>query len=98
MARRPEYRRMHTGSAYLRAREEMFLYYGHTCWLCGHEGANDADYIIPASVDPEQDPGDAHNKRPAHGSNSPCPTCGRKCNQSRGNRAPSIPLITSEDW
>jgi 5-methylcytosine-specific restriction endonuclease McrA len=62
----------------------MHAIYGHTCHLCGHEGAHDADHLVPISVDPEQ-PIDPHTMRPAHGVRG-CPVCGRKCNQERGNR------------
>lgn len=55
-----------------------------TCWLCGHDGADTGDHVVPKSIAPElmREPS---NIRPAHGVKG-CPTCGRKCNQSRGNR------------
>lgn len=79
-----------------RARAQMFAIYGHTCHLCGHDGATTADHLIPISVWPDQ-PIDPHGMRPAHG-RAGCPTCGRKCNIERGNRAPTQPLRTSEAW
>jgi 5-methylcytosine-specific restriction endonuclease McrA len=55
------------------------------CWLCGHGGADQADDVIPKAA------GGAStlaNLRPAHGT-EPCPTCGVRCNQSRGSRTPT---------
>ncbi|KAB1933436.1 HNH endonuclease [Micromonospora sp. ALFpr18c] len=59
---------------------------GGVCWLCGHEGADQADHVTPTSQG-----GDSSmlNLRPAHGTR-PCPTCGRRCNQSRGSRPIAI--------
>lgn len=80
--------RHRTGRPYRRAREQMFAIYGHTCHLCGHDGAHTADHLTPVSLDPEQ-PISPHDMRPAHGTRggqppNPCPTCGRLCNQERG--------------
>lgn len=76
----------------------MFAIYGHVCWICGHDGAREADHLTPISVDSTQ-PIDPHRMRPAHGTHSPCPTCGRLCNQERGNDTSGrAPLLTSEDW
>lgn len=52
------------------------------CWLCGHDGADQTDDVVPKSKG-----GDSAvtNLRPAHGTR-PCPTCGKRCNQARGNR------------
>jgi hypothetical protein len=52
------------------------------CWLCGHPGADQADHAIPVSMGGTSA---LSNLRPAHGT-APCPTCGRHCNQERGNR------------
>lgn len=52
------------------------------CWLCGHEGADQADDVVPKSQGGKSTPA---NLRPAHGT-QPCPTCGVRCNQSRGAR------------
>jgi len=76
------------GWAFNKAKREMFALYGHTCHICGHEGALQADHLDPLAYDPEQ-PVDAESMRPAHGaaqagSDNPCPTCGRRCNQERG--------------
>ncbi|WP_204045700.1 hypothetical protein [Acrocarpospora phusangensis] len=81
----------------------MFLIYGRVCWICGHEGAGQADHLVPISIDEDQ-PIDPHAMRPAHGSSAPCPVCKgrdgspRKCNQERGNRPVPTPLKTSQEW
>jgi hypothetical protein len=77
----------------------MFAIYGDLCHLCGHGGATQADHLIPISVWATQ-PIDPHAMRPAHG-NEPhtrCATCGRACNQEKGNKLALPKLITSEDW
>lgn len=53
------------------------------CWLCGHAGADQADDVVPKS---RGGTSALTNLRPAHGT-KPCETCGRRCNQSRGNGA-----------
>lgn len=88
-----------TGHRHRRANANMFATYGRTCWLCGHEGATEADHLVPISVDPDQ-PVDADGRRPAHGSSGPCthPDCvkrkgkPRSCNQERGNARPKRKL------
>lgn len=75
----------------------MFEMYGRTCYLCGHDGAGEADHLIPLAIDPDQ-PVDPHGMRPSHGSNAPCPICGQACNQVRGIKPPTEPLRTSQDW
>ena len=66
------------------------------CWLCGHEGADTVDEVIPLSYGGS--PVDPDNLRPAHGV-AGCPTCKRKCNQQRGNRMITAPpLATSRRW
>lgn len=50
------------------------------CHLCGHDGADQADDVTPKSRGGRST---LTNLRPAHGT-KPCPTCGRRCNQSRG--------------
>lgn len=74
------------------ARLLMFAEQGTICWLCGHEGAGEADHADPISLNPDQ-PVSADRMMPAHGSSSPChhPDCverkkkPRSCNQERGN-------------
>lgn len=93
----PQRSRHRAGRPWQRARRQMFAIYGTTCHLCGHDGAGEADHLMPISVDPDQ-PLDPHTMRPAHGANSRCPTCGRACNTERGNRPITRPLRTSQDW
>lgn len=55
------------------------------CWLCGHDGADQADDVVPKA---KGGTSTLANLRPAHGT-EPCPTCGKRCNQSRGARTAS---------
>lgn len=57
--------------------------YGTTCHLCGHDGADSADHLVTRSADPSLT-WDLDNLRPAH--HRPCPSCGVRCNTSRGAR------------
>ncbi|MEU6085606.1 hypothetical protein ABZ865_02165 [Streptomyces sp. NPDC047085] len=56
--------RHRSGRPYQRARREMFAIYGTICHLCGHDGAGEADHLVPISVDSDQ-PLDPHRMRPA---------------------------------
>lgn len=88
--------RLHTTRPARRAIAIMFAIYGRTCHLCGHDGATDADLLIPRSVAPGQ-PVDPRAYRPAHGVRG-CPTCRRRCNQERG-AAPLDEMWTPRiDW
>ncbi|MEU4367538.1 hypothetical protein [Micromonospora chersina] len=60
------------------------------CWLCGHDGADQADDVVPKS---KGGTAKASNLRPAHGTN-PCPTCGVRCNQARGNADATPPPLS----
>lgn len=55
--------------------------YGTRCHLCRHDGADSADHLTPRAVAPELT-WQLDNLRPAH--HAPCPTCGVRCNASRG--------------
>lgn len=92
MARSPH----RSGHRYRTARTQMFQMFGTVCHLCGHEGADSADHLEPVSLNPQQ-PVDPNLMRPAHGVEG-CPTCGRKCNQERGNRGGIPQLKTSQQW
>jgi hypothetical protein len=64
-------------------RAMVFATYGRTCHICGHDGANQVDHLVPLAVDPSQGWVLA-NLRPAHGvPGNRCPTCRVACNQAR---------------
>lgn len=65
--------------AYTRA---VLATYGTVCHLCGHDGSDSADHLVPRSKGGAAY--DLTNGRPAH--HRPCPTCGRRCNGSRNDR------------
>lgn len=90
--------RHRSGRPWQRTRRAMFTLYGTKCHLCGHEGAGDAGHDTALAHDPGQ-PLDPTAMRPVHGALSPCPTCGRHCNQEQGTRPfAAAQLHTSEDW
>lgn len=85
-----------TSYAYRQARARI-LAESDVCIVCGHGAADAVDHIHPVSkggakLDPD-------NLAPIHGVDG-CPTCGRKCNNEKGNRPLSqvTSLITSRDW
>lgn len=87
-----------TGRPFRRAREKI-LNESRLCWLCGHDGATDADHEPPLKQLEALglNPADPRYLRPAHGVDG-CPTCGIKCNQSKGAK-PTRPVIpTSRRW
>lgn len=88
--------RLHTDRRARKTKAIMFAIYGRTCHLCGHDGATDADLLIPQSVAPDQ-PLTPHAYRPAHGVRG-CPTCGRKCNQERGARPVNTMWTPRLEW
>lgn len=58
-----------------------------TCWICGREGADTADHVVPL-IDGGH-PTSLLNMRPAH----------RSCNSRRGaNRATVSTVQTSRTW
>ncbi|MFF7180150.1 HNH endonuclease [Streptomyces sp. NPDC008121] len=83
-----------TAYGYRKARAR-FLAEQDVCHICGHAGADVIDHITPVSKAPHL-ARDQDNWAPAHGVNG-CPTCGRKCNGEKGDRA-APRLITSRDW
>lgn len=86
-----------SGSRYRKARAAV-LAASSTCWICGHEGADQVDHLESRSVNPVRDIADVTNLRPAHGVNG-CATCGLRCNQSRGDgRATATPARRSRQW
>jgi len=52
----------------------VFAAYGRVCHLCGRDGADTVDHLVPTSVDPAGR-WDVGNGRPAH----------RSCNSARGD-------------
>lgn len=76
------------GPRYVVWRAEVVAKYGTICHLCGHDGADSADHLIPLSVWGNQ-PYEPMLARMAHGIGG-CPTCNLKCNSSRGNKAMAI--------
>lgn len=84
------------GDQYRLWKPRVFAMWGTTCHLCGHPEAYSADHLIPLSEWSNQ-PYDPHLSRPAHGVKQPdgtegCPTCGVKCNSSRGNKQLAIEI------
>lgn len=73
MARRRSYsnpespRKRLSGEKLQKLRARVFTHYGDQCWLCGGDGADTIDHIIPVA-----DGGDdsLDNLRPAHGRKS----------------------------
>lgn len=93
-----------SGRKYQRLKGLVLAAYGRTCWLCGHDGANGIDHVIPLELlatDPayaDISPWDLTWWRPAH-SSMPCPTCRIDCNSRRGNQRHHIPALnTSRQW
>lgn len=91
----PSGRRGPNGHRYREARAAL-LAYDSVCHLCGHEGADQVDHLLPRSLNPDIDEADTSNLAPAHGVKG-CPTCGEKCNQVKGNGALTKP-IRSRSW
>ena len=56
-----------SGEKLQKLRAQVFNYYGDACWLCGGDGADTIDHIIPV-IDGGTD--DMDNLRPAHGRKS----------------------------
>lgn len=79
-----------SGERYMRWKRAVLAMWGTTCHLCGHPNAHTADHLVPVSVWPNQ-PYDARLGRAAHGVEG-CPTCGIKCNSSRGNKQLAIEI------
>jgi 5-methylcytosine-specific restriction endonuclease McrA len=88
MARTPVAGR--SGRPWLRARKRV-LQASTICWLCGHDGADSADHLVPRAH--LLATGQTHllnaisNLAPAH--HEPCPTCNIRCNRKRGTGMPS---------
>jgi hypothetical protein len=72
------------GPRYQVWKKRVHALYGDMCHICNHEGAGDADHLIPVSVWRNQ-PYDPTLARPGHGIRG-CVQCGLKCNQVRSNK------------
>lgn len=76
------------------------------CSICGHGGARTVDHDPPLKVLEALglDPRDRQFLRIAHGSGdprhpNPCPTCGKYCNQAKGDRLYyTPPAPSSRRW
>jgi hypothetical protein len=86
------------GRPWRRARAQI-LAESTVCWLCGHEGAQDADHDPPLKQLEALglNPADPRYLKPAHGVKG-CPTCRRKCNQEKGDRAARPQVKQSRAW
>jgi len=78
-------------------RERVFNYYGTTCWLCGHEGADTIDHLVMISHGGSND---LENLRPAHGRKTEY--CVGNFSRKRGKKALSkgrrqVPLTTEKE-
>lgn len=77
-------------------KQKVYATWGRTCHLCEHPGADSVDHLTPLSVWPDQ-PLDVTLCRPAHGV-AGCPTCGRKCNSSRGAKPLKPAYVGPIQW
>lgn len=86
MPSRPEIAAMRKSRSYRKAAAKV-LAQSRTCWICGRDGADTADHVIPLS-----EGGDLTsllNLRPAH----------RSCNSRRGANLPTVTnLQSSRTW
>jgi 5-methylcytosine-specific restriction endonuclease McrA len=88
------------GGAFRKARATV-LRASRTCWLCGHDGADSVDHVIPRALCIATGRIDllnaTSNLRPAH--HHPCPECGQRCNRKRGTGQPKRGTVTqSRQW
>ena len=72
-----------TGRPYRRVREQV-LAEDDTCWICGNEGADTIDHLLPISRGGSIL--DRNNIKPAH----------QTCNSARGNGSKRMPQ--SREW
>jgi hypothetical protein len=92
----------HNGRPYRRNRA-IILAQSRVCIICGHDGSNSTDHIVPP-LDGGH-PNALENLAPAHGIEG-CPVCPlrdgkrRKCNQEKGRKplAAVVRLRTSRQW
>ena len=78
-------------------RNRRILAASDVCHICGHQGADAVDHVLPLGpvkddpVELARRDTDPANLKPAH-HDVPCPTCGERCNRSKGDR-PWAPII-----
>ena len=53
------------------------------CHICGHEGSDTLDHVVPVTRGGSND---VTNLRPAHHT-LPCETCGKMCNREKTDKA-----------
>jgi 5-methylcytosine-specific restriction endonuclease McrA len=83
---RPEIARLRKTSKYRNARARL-LATSTVCWICGRDGADTADHVVP--LNQGGDPYSALNLRPAH----------HRCNAMRKDNRASVNLAeTSREW
>jgi 5-methylcytosine-specific restriction endonuclease McrA len=90
-------KRTELGSRPYRRIRAHILAHSRVCIVCGHEGSQDTDHIIPISKGGA--PLDPANLAPIHGVDG-CPQCKRTCNQEKSDRPLSevTSLNPSRDW
>jgi 5-methylcytosine-specific restriction endonuclease McrA len=72
-----------SGRKWQEVRMAVFRAHGRICVLCGHDGANQVDHVIPVAVAPQL-AWTMSNLRPCHGvPRNRCQTCGQACNQAK---------------
>lgn len=66
----------------IRARNKRILAASDLCSICGHQGSDAIDHVVPLARGGTDT---LDNLRPAHHS-LPCPTCGIKCNRVKSDK------------
>lgn len=86
-----QYHKRMSGGARQKRNRKVFAEKGDVCWICGHPGSDSIDHVLPLApvkddpVELERRDTDMDNLRPAH-HDVACPTCGERCNRSKGTR------------
>ncbi len=86
---------MRTGRPARTARAQV-LAASRICLVCGHDGSDSTDHIIPLDRGGDSS---VNNQAPCH--HLPCPTCAQRCNRAKGTKLLSEmkqSLRTSEHW
>lgn len=97
MSRSPSPYRKPSGRAWQAIRLRVFAIHGRICVICGHDGSNQVDHVIPVAVAPEL-AFVLTNLRPVHGvPRNRCPVCGQACNQAKAAGV-AKPLVSGRRW